>query len=108
MVGKKGDIFNFSIKFIDYEHDYIHDHRGVVKTLQTLKKVLKWWGKKDISSNLVWNPLTMSMAMTRGVVKTLQMAFIQRNCTSFVSNIVILKKFSDVLMFCIVQIVMDT
>ena len=66
MVGKKGDIFNFSIKFIDYEHDYIHDHRGVVKTLRTLKKVLKWWGKKDISSNLVWNPLTMSMAMTRG------------------------------------------
>ena len=46
MLGKKGDIFNFSIKFIDYEHDYIHDHRGVVKTLRTLKKVLKWWGKK--------------------------------------------------------------
>ena len=41
-------------------------HRRVVRTLQTLKKVLKWWGKKDISSNLVWNPLTMSMAMTRG------------------------------------------
>ena len=32
--------------------------------LQTLKKVLKWWGKKDISSNLVWNPLTMSMTMS--------------------------------------------
>ena len=32
--------------------------------LQTLKKVLKWWGKKDISSILVWNPLTMSMTMT--------------------------------------------
>ena len=32
--------------------------------LQTLKKMLKQWGKKDISSILVWNPLTMSMTMT--------------------------------------------
>ena len=32
--------------------------------LQTLKKVLKWWEKKDISSNLVWNPLTMIMTMS--------------------------------------------
>ena len=26
--------------------------------------MLKQWGKKDISSILVWNPLTMSMTMT--------------------------------------------
>ena len=34
--------------------------------LQTLKKMLKWCRKKDISSILVWNPLTMSMTMTMG------------------------------------------
>ena len=28
MVGKKGDILNFSIKLIDYDHDHVHDHGG--------------------------------------------------------------------------------
>ena len=37
---------------------------GVIEMLQTLKKGAKMMGKKDISSNLVWNPLTMSMTMT--------------------------------------------
>ena len=37
---------------------------GGSKKVTNSEKVLKWWGKKDISSNLVWNPLTMSMTMS--------------------------------------------
>ena len=41
MVGKKGYILNYSMESTDYEHDHDHDHGGVVKMLQTLKKMLK-------------------------------------------------------------------
>ena len=41
IVGKKGYILNFSMESTDYEYDHDHDQGGVVKILQTLKKVLK-------------------------------------------------------------------
>ena len=45
IVGKKGYILYFSMESTDYEHYHDHDHGGS-KMLQTLKKVLKWWGKR--------------------------------------------------------------
>ena len=50
---EKGCILKFSMESTDYEHDHGHDYGGVVKMLQTLKEMLKWWGKMDISYILV-------------------------------------------------------